>query len=833
MPSANPSHHPRKGLPRLCGIWLKVAFADGLQRGGNAARMVRLPLAGVIFLMLAQISTATVTQSRLWSRVTPAAGVQIRSAPTFRAYAISSSGSPSVDIYQTNTDGSSTKLDTLVASTAGVYSAGTYSTKNMAAIYWQFTTLPAASSNPPPVTVTFINDTPAVALSAMYPNGLPQTPFAATDPSLLLNLDFRNGAPAGWSNYGSGSFDPTNGYLPGTASANGIANVAVPVFASGSPLPSGTVAVRFQRTGVATDDSFGSNFWDSTGNTLNATTKSRQLFQMRANSGTAGIAAAILAAPIPFLQISLETPSMTTADHFNWQTMNSHYTPGYQDPTFADLMVTWFQNQYYVFFDGHLVSAGTLGDVPSRQMLQNICVGNYNGTGLPSGAPFGSYYIQQFQVSTRFLGPVLAGPTIGLIPDSFAAAYTQRASPTPTGAGGTYQVSDINAVQNALGLYTGMAPRTTQPGQTATFHQIQALMFQNYGFFPPIYDAGESGHGYSSINAPMDDAFMAALNAATPSVVMAGGTVNDVSPFTPSDANLVADTEGFMRRLVLGGGAKIAVPANPLLEQIIYLETLSSQSMPNSGPYPEPAYGSESQNIISITRAGLPGFVPPNGTVFDYITSREWWNQAANYDSYLYGSNPANPYTEPGGGDYLNVHPDATGYSVIAAHLFPPIASAIMNTAGADVSLKVTGSESGSGLLSYSLTVANAGPLTSTGGIITATLPSGASLVTGSSASGCSQSGQVVSCVLGSVAAGSSATVALTIQAAKSASMSITFALAGGAVYDPNSSNNSVNLTVLPTSSGAVTDGPIPMWALALLALSFLGIATRQFKPSA
>src|SRR5271165_356459 len=184
--------------------------------------------AGLLFLGNAGTrAVANTSPARLWDRVIPAAGVRIQSAASFRALAISSSGSPLVDIYQLNTDGTSTKLDTIVASTTGTYGAGPYTTHNMAAIYWQFASAPAASAGPPPASVTFINDAPAIPLSGLYFNPLPQTPFAATDPSLLLNLDLRKGAPVGWGNYGSGVFDATNGYLPGTGSTNGIANTAV------------------------------------------------------------------------------------------------------------------------------------------------------------------------------------------------------------------------------------------------------------------------------------------------------------------------------------------------------------------------------------------------------------------------------------------------------------------------------------------------------------------------------------------------------------------------------------------------------------------------------
>jgi uncharacterized repeat protein (TIGR01451 family) len=800
----------------------RIVFAGGL------VGVVYLWVIGAAaFLGACGALAATGSSARLWNRVTPAAGVPIRSAATFRAFAVSSTGTRLVDIYQINNDGTSTKLDTIVSSTTGTYGAGTYTTHNMAAIYWQFTAAPAAAAGPPPASVTFINDNPAVSLSSLYYKPLPQTPFASGDPSLLLNLDLRKGLPAGWTNYGSGVFDATNGYLPGTGGTNGIANTVVPAFSSAAPMPTGTVAVRFQRSGVATDDSFGLYFWDSTGNTRNATTQNRQLFQMRANSGNWSLQAAIQAATIPFLQIGLQTNSMSRPTYFNWQTMNSHYVPGYQDPTFADLVITWYQNQYYIFFDGHLVSAGTLGDIPTYQMLENACIGNYNGGGLPSGAPFGAYYIQQVQISSRFLGPVLAGPTIGLIPDSFAAAYTQRATPTATGAGGTYQVSDIDAVQTALGLYSGLAALTIQPGQTAAFHQIQALMFKNYGFFPPIYDAGQPGHGYSHINAPIDDAYIAALNHAAPSVVMAGGTTNDVSQFTPSDGNLVPDTEAILNRLVLGGGSRIAAPANPALERIIYLETLSSQGMP-SGPYSEPAYATESQNIIALTRARLPGFAPANSVGFAYVTSREWWDEAPGYASYLYGSNPANPHNAPGGGDYSNAHPDATGYSIIAAHLYPPIANAIMNTAGADLSLKGTGTENAAGLASYSLVLSNAGPLVSTGATVTATLPVGSTFMAASSSSSCSQSGRTVSCAAGAIAAGKSYAVNLTLQVSLSTPTSITFSVTGS-TYDPNS-NNTLTVAVSPPPGSGGADGPLPLWALGALGAGLIGIAARKLK---
>ena len=794
------------------------------------------PIAGTVLRADSARAAAVPTSARLWNKVTPAAGVPVRSAATFRAFAINSSGtSYSVDIYQIDTNGISTKLDTIASTAAGTYSAGTYSTHNMAAIYWQFASLPAASAAQPAVSVTFINDTPTIPLSSLYYNPLPQTPFVPTDPSLLLNVDLRTGAPAGWNNYGTGVFDPANGYSPGTGTANGIVNTSVGALSSADQMPTGAIAVRFQRDGVATDNSFAPYFWDSTGNTLNATTQNRQLLQMRANSGIWNIGLAVLAATIPYLQIALQTNSMSHPDYFTWQTVNSHYVPGFQDPNFADLVITWYQNQYYIIFDGHLVSAGTLGDIPTYQMLENICIGNYCASGKPSGAPFGAYYIQQVQISSRFLGPVMAGPLVGILGDSFVASYTQRATPTATGNGGNYQISDIDSVQNSLGLYSGLAALTVQPGQTAVFHEIQALMFQNYGFFPPIYNAGDPGHGFSQINLPIDDAYIAALNQAGPSIIVAEGSVNDASPFKPPDTNLLADTEAILNRLVLGGGSRIPAAPNPALEGIIYIEMLSSQGLPSAGGYPEPQYENESQNLIDITRTGMSHFAPPNSTGFTYITSREWWNEALNYAYYLFGTNPNDPLNSVGGADFLNVHPDPTGFSVIAAHLYAPIADAIMSTAGAGLSIAGTGDASAAGLATYSLIVSNAGPLASPGASVTGTLPSNVSILSSSSSPGCTQSGQSISCAVGAIAAGESYAFSIALQVPLSTPTSMTFALTGS-VYSPNP-NNTLSLVVSPppvavspppASGGG--GGSLEIWALGALGAWLIRSVARKLK---
>jgi hypothetical protein len=308
----------------------------------------------------------------------------------------------------------------------------------------------------------------------------------------------------------------------------------------------------------------------------------------------------------------------------------------------------------------------------------------------------------------------------------------------------------------------------------------------------------------------MDDAYIAALNHAQPTIVMAGGTVNDVSPFTPADGVLIADTEAFMNRLSQGGGTRLPAAANPLLEQIVYLETLSSQGLPSGGGYPEPGYGNESQNVISLTRAQLPGFKPVNGVGFSYVTSKEWWNESADYATYLYGSAPADRFNASGGKDYLNPHPDASGYSVIAAHLYQPMLDAVLNSAGADLAIQSTPLLISGAAESFSLSVSNAGPLGAAGVTVTGVVPGGTTLVAAGSSAGCAQSGNTVSCKIATLAQGAQASFTIQLQSSATPPKSLSFSVGSANGNDTAPANNTTPVVVpAPVSPPTPTPPPV------------------------
>jgi uncharacterized repeat protein (TIGR01451 family) len=145
----------------------------------------------------------------------------------------------------------------------------------------------------------------------------------------------------------------------------------------------------------------------------------------------------------------------------------------------------------------------------------------------------------------------------------------------------------------------------------------------------------------------------------------------------------------------------------------------------------------------------------------------------------------------------------------------------------ADLSLSGSGSVTSAGLLSYAWTVGNAGPQTAAGVVLTTVLPAGMALVTGSSSSGCTQSGQTVTCTVGSLAKGGSAGLTVVINPGSAQTANLSFAATSNNA-DLVPSNGVVAISLTVPSGGGETDAPLPLWALGALAASLLGIAVRR-----
>jgi uncharacterized repeat protein (TIGR01451 family) len=123
----------------------------------------------------------------------------------------------------------------------------------------------------------------------------------------------------------------------------------------------------------------------------------------------------------------------------------------------------------------------------------------------------------------------------------------------------------------------------------------------------------------------------------------------------------------------------------------------------------------------------------------------------------------------------------------------------------------------------YTIKVSNGGPLAATAVIVSDALPGGATLV--STPAGCTLTSGTLSCAVGTLASGASSSVTINVK------WTVT-----GPVYDTASVSSDQLNTALTTQQTLAfgtapfnaTDGPVPPWTYALLALSMTGAARRR-----
>jgi uncharacterized repeat protein (TIGR01451 family) len=129
----------------------------------------------------------------------------------------------------------------------------------------------------------------------------------------------------------------------------------------------------------------------------------------------------------------------------------------------------------------------------------------------------------------------------------------------------------------------------------------------------------------------------------------------------------------------------------------------------------------------------------------------------------------------------------------------------------------------------YSITVTNSGPIAATNVSVNDTLPAFATLTSASSGCTLNTSSSTVNCSIGTLAAGASITLTLTVTWT-----------GNGSVYDAavvktdqiNSSTQGVIQFGTPPAPQQVMSGdaPLPLWAYALLGVAFVGLASRRLR---
>jgi uncharacterized repeat protein (TIGR01451 family) len=165
-------------------------------------------------------------------------------------------------------------------------------------------------------------------------------------------------------------------------------------------------------------------------------------------------------------------------------------------------------------------------------------------------------------------------------------------------------------------------------------------------------------------------------------------------------------------------------------------------------------------------------------------------------------------------GDFATVGPDGCFY-VTQSDKVVKLAPCFFQAPTADLSVVNTASVSSTGVLqpfAYSIVVTNNGPSTATAATLTDPLPSGVTFVSAGSTQGsCGQSAGLVTCDLGSIPSGGSATVTVAVTGGLLPGTVANTATVKGAEADPNTANNSSTATAEVTLLGpAVATTPTP-----------------------
>jgi uncharacterized repeat protein (TIGR01451 family) len=167
---------------------------------------------------------------------------------------------------------------------------------------------------------------------------------------------------------------------------------------------------------------------------------------------------------------------------------------------------------------------------------------------------------------------------------------------------------------------------------------------------------------------------------------------------------------------------------------------------------------------------------------------------------------------------------DSEGPPVTATNSCSIVVTAASGSA--DVSIVKTGPPNVVALatITYNLAVANAGPIAAAGVTVTDILPPGTTFVSATPTQGSCSFTSAVTCSLGAMANGGSATIVLVVTAPNSSGPLANTATVVSTTPDPNTANNSSTWIV---TLGAASVPALSMWGLGVLALLLAACSMR------
>jgi uncharacterized repeat protein (TIGR01451 family) len=277
-----------------------------------------------------------------------------------------------------------------------------------------------------------------------------------------------------------------------------------------------------------------------------------------------------------------------------------------------------------------------------------------------------------------------------------------------------------------------------------------------------------------------------------------------------------------------GGGTSFAAPILAGIQALVNQSTGARQGNPDYVYYTLAA----SQSSSGLSCNSTSSSAVASGCVFYDVTQGDMdVDCQGSHNCYLPSGTDGVLSTSDS--SYSNAYGATTGWDFATGIGSINASNLVKYWTSADLSLSGGGNVTTGDQLSYTFTVGNQGPQSAGGVVVSTVVPSGVTLVNGSSSSGCTQSGQTVSCSVGALAVGSTASLTIILQPNTSPqTFNLTFT-ASSNIADLNPSDGSDTIALY--WSGSAGDVPLPLWANVALGLLLLILATRRLplRPNA
>jgi type VI secretion system secreted protein VgrG len=432
-------------------------------------------------------------------------------------------------------------------------------------------------------------------------------------------------------------------------------------------------------------------------------------------------------------------------------------------------------------------------------------------------------------------GPSIVNGNVGLNPGSAVTGFP------PGGIVGTLNVDNGPAVSAEADLttaYNNAAGRTSVPsavGNVSGNLDGQTLM-------PGLYNStstlglGVGGvltlNGQGNANAVFIFQVASALTTGSGSRVVLINGANAANVFWQVGSSATLGTYSVFQGTIMAY-ASVTLTTGATLNGRALAEnaavTLDSNSMVNPGP---PITTSTPPPLTAVT-CPLPGAVV--GTAYSSLLVATGGTPSYTF-AITPGSLPTGLTLNPTTGAVTGTPTTAVGspfsFTVQATDSATPPVTVTNNTcaiavtpaaSSADVSIVKTGPSNAAALanITYQLAVSNAGPGSAAGVTVTDILPAGTTFVSATSTLGSCTFTSAVTCSLGTMANGGSATIALVVVGPSSSGPVANTATVVSTTPDPNTVNNHSSWTVTVTAPASAPT--LSTWGLGVLGLLLAG----------